>query len=88
MDTTWSFGIGSVPRAASIAKVLAGVIGAAALAGIYPAAAAIATAMAATLRMDDSKGAAPIAMSTGAAERNSLGLGFVPPPARGTALPL
>jgi galactitol-specific phosphotransferase system IIC component len=88
MDTTWCFAIRSVPRTASAAKLLAAFIGTAALAGIYPVATAIATAMAATLRTDESKVGAPIMVSAGAAERNSLGLRLVPRPASGTALPL
>ena len=84
MDTPWSFGIRSIPRAAGIAKLLAGLVGAAALAGIYPVAAAIATAMAATLRTEDPKGSAPIVRSASVAERNSLGLRFSAPQTRGT----
>jgi len=76
MDTTWSFGNRPDPRSARILKVLAGLIGAAALAGIYPVAAVIATAMAATVRMDAPKGSASIVITAGAAERNSLGLRF------------
>ena len=84
MDTTCTFGIRSIPRAAGIVKLLAGLIGAAALAGIYPVAAAIATAMAATLRTEDPKDSAPIPRSASAAERNSLGLRFSAPQSRGT----
>jgi hypothetical protein len=83
MDTTWSFGTRSVPRAPLIAKVAAGLLATAALAGIYPVAATIATAMATTLKMDKAEPAAPIAVSTADAERNSLGLrrlASTPPP--------
>jgi len=66
-------------------KLLAGLIGAAALAGIYPVAAAIATAMAATLRTEDPKDSAPIPRSASAAERNSLGLRFSAPQSRVSA---
>jgi hypothetical protein len=83
MDTPWSFGTRSVPRASLVAKVLGGLIAAAALAGIYPIAATIATAMATTLKMDKADPAAPIVVSVADAERNSLGLrrlASTPPP--------
>jgi len=78
MDTTWSFRNRPVPRAATVAKVLAGLLGVATLAGIYPVAAALATALAVTWRPDQAEPAAAppglIVVSAGAAERNSLGL--------------
>jgi hypothetical protein len=74
MDISWSFGTRSIPRAATVGKVLAGLLGVAALAGIYPVAATLATAMATTLRLDKAEPVAPVVVSTGAAERNSLGL--------------
>jgi len=60
-----------------VAKVLAGLLGMASLAGIYPVAAALATAMAVTWRTHEAEPAAlpaAIVVSAGAAERNSLGL--------------
>lgn len=83
MDTAWSFGTRSISRAPLIAKVLAGLLATAALAGIYPVAATIATAMATTLKMERAEPAAPILVSTADAERKSLGLrrlAFIPPP--------
>jgi hypothetical protein len=89
MDTSLSFANRSAPRAASIAKVFAGLLGMAALGGIYPAAAVLATALAVTWKAHEAKpsasAAALIVVSAGAAERNSLGLRAVPSysPARG-----
>jgi hypothetical protein len=83
MDTTWSFGTRSVPRAPLIAKVLAGLLATAVVAGIYPVAATIATTMATTLKMDKAEPAAPIVVSTADAERKTLGLhrlASTPPP--------
>jgi hypothetical protein len=83
MDTSWSFEIRSVPRASLIAKALGGLIASAALAGIYPIAATIATAMATTLKMDKAEPAAPVVVSAADAERKSLGLrrlASIPPP--------
>jgi len=78
MDTTWSFRNRPVPRVATVAKVIAGLLGVATLAGIYPAAATLATALAVTWTTDKGEPAAappaPIVVSAGAAERNSLGL--------------
>ncbi|HEX3098561.1 MAG TPA: hypothetical protein VHQ02_12640 [Usitatibacter sp.] len=78
MDTTWSLRNRPLPRVATVAKVLASLLGVATLAGIYPAAAALATALAVTWRTDRAEPAAappaPIVVSAGAAERNSLGL--------------
>jgi hypothetical protein len=78
MDTTWSFRNRLVPHATTAAKVLAGILGMASLAGIYPAAAAIATAMAVTWKTNKAEPAEPpaalIVVSAGTAERNSLGL--------------
>jgi hypothetical protein len=84
MDATWSFEIRSVFRASRIAPVLAGLMGAAALAGIYPVAATIATAMTTTFKIDTTEPPAPVAVSTAAAERNSLGLRFIRLPAVAT----
>lgn len=76
MDTTCGFATGSIPGA----KVLAGLLGAVALAGIYPVAATMAKAMTTSFRLQEAKPAAPSALSTPAAERNTLGL----PAVRGT----
>jgi hypothetical protein len=63
---------------ATVAKVIAGLAGLAFLAGIYPIAAALATAMTVAWRTDKAERAvspaAPIVVSAGVAERNSLGL--------------
>jgi hypothetical protein len=78
MDTNWSFRNRPIPRAATVAKVLAGLLAVASLAGIYPVAAALATVLAVTWRTDKAEPAASaaafIVVSAGAAERNSLGL--------------
>lgn len=79
MDATWIFETRSVPRATRITQVLAGLVAAAALAGIYPVAATLATTMAATLKIDKTEAPARVAMSTAAAERMSLGLQSVRP---------
>lgn len=57
-----------------IVEVIAGLLAAAALAGVYPVAGAIAKAMVTTLRTDEAAPAAPILVSTAMAERKSLGL--------------
>lgn len=70
MDTTCGFATRSIPGA----KVLAGLLGAVALAGVYPVAAMMAKAMTTSFRIDEAQAAAPSPLSTPAAERNSLGL--------------
>ena len=87
MDATWSE-TRSVPSATRIAQLLAGLVAAAALAGIYPVAAAMAVAMATTLRIDETQPPAPVVVSTGNAERNSMGLRSVRRPNVATAAPL
>jgi hypothetical protein len=84
METTWSFAARPIPGM----KVLAALLGAAALAAIYPVAATIATAMATSFRMDDAQPAAPMAVFTAATERNSLGLRSVRRSALAAAAPL
>ena len=78
MDTRWSFRNRPLPRGASVAKVLGGLLGIATLAGIYPVAAALAAALAVNWKTDEAEPVAPaavlIVVSAGAAERNSLGL--------------
>ena len=75
MDIHWTFGARFFPHAAAFGKGFAGVMAIAALAGIYPVAAALASAMATSLRVDMPKPAAGlVVVSAGAAERNSLGL--------------
>ena len=74
MDIQWSFAARSIQRVSNLPKVLAAAAGIAALAGIYPASAAIATAMATSLRVEMPKPAAAGLVSAFAAERNSLGL--------------
>jgi hypothetical protein len=88
MDTTCSFPMRSFPRAATVAKVLAGLVVAAGLAGIYPVAAALASTLAMTWRTNKAEPAALAFVSAGAAERNSLGLRFVRLPASAPALSL
>ena len=76
MDTRWSFANRPAPRAATVAKVFAGLLGIAALAGIYPVASALATGLAVTWKTGKAEPSATalIVVSAGAAERNSLGL--------------
>jgi hypothetical protein len=85
MDTRWSFVNRPAPCAATVAKVFAGLLGIAALAGIYPVASALATGLAVTWKTGKAEpsAAALIVVSAGAAEFAGAARRPFPSPARG-----